>query len=412
MLDEEPTSLATVIPKRNREGWDTNSKKKRSKLETIDAALNIMNGSSENALQEIHAINKKRGTRERKSEYGLDINTNTTDRSGRAALGDITNKQQTSSQKGIALRDITDVDQENGVAHASSAGNKSKGTKRKLQEVANPEVEHLNNPPPQKVTKTSHKKTANPNREVPAIEISSSGDENEEITNEMRLKPTLYHLAQIDLESVRNKNTYMRGTCVQAIIELLHAEKRREDLTCVSTDFYTLLMENKFTEAKKLLHPEEGWHNWEKPANKIATAHSRILIIPCHAVNHWFLTLRIKLQGGKHQVIIIDSLGQKSGNSYMPELRERLKQMNLITKKEKCTVLKTRGQTEVECGVRMAAYMVLFRSMDLQQLRDGQILERLKGYVAREKSSAGNLAAQRRTNIHRLLEEEQAKVKE
>ena len=96
----------------------------------------------------------------------------------------------------------------------------------------------------------------------------------------------------------------------------------------------------------------------------------------------------------------------------MPKVRERLKQMNLITKKDKCIALDTQDQTEVECGVRMAKYMVLFRSMDLQHLRDGQILERLKGYVAREKSSTGNLAAQRRTNIHRLLEEEQAKVKE
>jgi Ulp1 family protease len=262
------------------------------------------------------------------------------------------------------------------------------------------------------VPKTKHKRIASRNQEPIAIEIDSSGDEHEEITNEMRRKPTLYHLSQIDLESVRNKNNYMRGTCVQAIIELLHAEKRREDLTCVSTDFYTLLMDNKFTEAKQLLHPDEGCHNWEKPAKKIATAESRILVLPCHAVNHWFLTIRIKLNRGKHQVIIIDSLGQKSGNGYLPKLRGKLKEVHLITKKDKCIALDTQDQTEVECGVRMATYMVLFRSMDLQQLRDGQILERLKGYVAREKSSAGNLAAQRRTNIHRLLEEEQAKVKE
>jgi hypothetical protein len=84
---------------------------------------------------------------------------------------------------------------------------------------------------------------------------------------------------------------------------------------------------------------------------------------------------------------------------------------NLITKKEKCTVLKTRGQTEVECGVRMAAYMVLFRSMDLQQLRDAQILERIKGQVATEKDFAGELAVHRRRAIHRLLVNEQAKLR-
>ena len=59
----------------------------------------------------------------------------------------------------------------------------------------------------------------------------------------------------------------------------------------------------------------------------------------------------------------------------------------------------------------MATYMVLFRSMDVQKSTDGQVIQRIKGYVAREKSSAGNLANQRRTNMHRLLAEEQAKVK-
>ena len=76
----------------------------------------------------------------------------------------------------------------------------------------------------------------------------------------------------------------MRGTCAQAIIELLHSEKRREDLTCVSTDFYPLLMEHNFALAKRLLHPDEGYKadwdsSWNVPTNRIATAQSRILLI-------------------------------------------------------------------------------------------------------------------------------------
>jgi Ulp1 family protease len=358
MLNDEPISLATVIPRRKRGGWDEKRANKKSKLDTVDAAINIMEDSNENILQAIHQASLKRGIREANSS--------------RVALGDLTNKR-------ISKR--------------------------------HPEEEYLKHPSPQKVPRTKHKRAATQNRELSALEIDSSGDEQGEITNEMRLKPTLYHLAQIDLESVKNKDNYMRGTCVQAIIELLHSEKGREDLTCVSTDFYTLLTENKFAEAKKLLHPDEGCHNWEKPAKKIATATSRILVIPCHAVNHWFLTLRIKLQGGKHQVLIIDSLGQKSGTGYMSKIRERLKQMNLITKKDKCTVLKTRGQAEVECGVRMAAYMVLFRSMNLQQLRDAQILQRIKSHMATENGFAGELAAHRRKAIHRLLVNEQAKIR-
>jgi hypothetical protein len=369
MLSDEPISLATAIPRRKRNGWDDNIAHKKSKMDTVDAAINIMKSSDENNLNEIHQSNIKRGIRE-----GNDR---------RPALSDLTN-----------ITRCTDT-----------------GTKRKKTETEKIEVDILTNPSPQKMARSSKKEIAEENREAEMIEIMSSGEEDEEITEEMRSKPTLYHLTQIDLDSVRQKDNLVRGTCVQAIIELLHAEKGRGDLTCVSTDFYTLLMENKFTEAKKLLHPDEGCHNWEKPAKKIATATSRILVIPCHAVNHWFLTLRIKLQGGKHQVLIIDSLGQKSGTGYMSKIRERLKQMNLITKKDRCTVLKTRGQVEAECGVRMAAYMVLFRSMNLQQLRDGQIIQRIKGQVATEKGFAGDLAAHRRRVIHRLLVNEQATLR-
>jgi hypothetical protein len=213
---------------------------------------------------------------------------------------------------------------------------------------------------------------------------------------------------------VKNKDSLMRGTCVQAIIELMHTEKRREEVTCVSTDFYSLLMENKFTEAKKLLHSDEG--NWMASDKSIATTLSRILIIPCHAImntgaHHWFLTLRIKIKKGKHQVIVIDSQGKKSGNGYMQKLRNKLKQVNLITKKDNCNVLDTIDQTENECGIRMASYMVMLRSMDIQHIRDEEIIRRIKRYVAGERKNPKTLAAYRRLTLHRLLENEQAEMK-
>jgi hypothetical protein len=94
----------------------------------------------------------------------------------------------------------------------------------------------------------------------------------------------------------------------------------------------------------------------------------------------------------------------------MSKLRERLKQLNLITQKDKCMVLDTKLQTQSECGIRMAAYMVLFRSMDLQQLRDAQILQRIKSHVTTEMGFAGELAAHRRRAIHRLLVNEQETI--
>ena len=49
MINDEPTSLATLIPRRKRGGWDVNIANKRSKLDTVDAAIDIMTGSNENA---------------------------------------------------------------------------------------------------------------------------------------------------------------------------------------------------------------------------------------------------------------------------------------------------------------------------------------------------------------------------
>ena len=130
-----------------------------------------------------------------------------------------------------------------------------------------------------------------------------------------------------------------------------------------------------------------------------------------HAINHWFLTVRIKLQGGKHQVIILDSLGNESGNGYLRKLKGKLQQMKLTTKKDKYMVFDTKNQTEAECGVRMAAYMALFRSMDIQKMKDGQIIQKIKGQVAREKGFSGDLAAHRRRHIYTILQNEQAKVR-
>jgi hypothetical protein len=265
-----------------------------------------MKSSNENNLQGIYQNNIKRGIGE-----GNDT---------RLALGDITNSKRCIST----------------------------GIKRKKIESANLEVELFINPSPQKVARSNNKEIVDQNREGETIEILSSGDEDEEITPEIALKPTLHQLAPIDLASVANKNHLMRGTCVQTVAELLHSEKRREDLTCVSTDLYSLIMENKFTQAKKLLHPDEGCEvgrdtNWNMPRNRIATARSRILLIPCHTGNHWFRTIRIKQAKGKHQVIIIDSLGKESGDKYVNKIREGLKRMKLIAHKVRCHVFDTEG---------------------------------------------------------------------
>ena len=63
----------------------------------------------------------------------------------------------------------------------------------------------------------------------------------------------------------------------------------------------------------------------------------------------------------------------------MNSIKRRLKRIRLMAKKDTTVTIDTKGQTEAECGVRMLTYMILFRSMNVSQLRDGQIIQRIKG---------------------------------
>ena len=69
--------------------------------------------------------------------------------------------------------------------------------------------------------------------------------------------------------------------------------------------------------------------------------------------------------------------------------------------------MRTIGQTETECGVRMAAYMILFRSLDIKQTKTEDIINIIQGYVASERKHKATLSAKRRKDISRLLKYEQ-----
>jgi hypothetical protein len=87
-LDERPASLATAIPRRKRGGWDENASRKKSKIETVDAAIAIASSTNENGLQEIHRANVRRGCRELATKSGGEIRSPSCNR---MVLGDITN---------------------------------------------------------------------------------------------------------------------------------------------------------------------------------------------------------------------------------------------------------------------------------------------------------------------------------
>ena len=74
-------------------------------------------------------------------------------------------------------------------------------------------------------------------------------------------------------------------------------------------------------------------------------------------------------------------------------------------------MLDTKGQSEKECGIRMTAYMVLFRSINTSD-QGKKTVARLKRYTARERTFLGDaLAEQRRSDMFRLIRNEQDRIK-
>ena len=65
-------------------------------------------------------------------------------------------------------------------------------------------------------------------------------------------------------------------------------------------------------------------------------------------MHHWFLTIRCKHEGGTHTILIIDSLGNKTAKRRISSIKGKLKNMNLIGKKDKCIALNTVEQRDAE----------------------------------------------------------------
>ena len=58
------------------------------------------------------------------------------------------------------------------------------------------------------------------------------------------------------------------------------------------------------------------------------------------------------------KILVFDSINFEASNRRVWTIRKLLRQAKLITKRDKCGVMRTRGQSERECGARMAIYML------------------------------------------------------
>ena len=115
----------------------------------------------------------------------------------------------------------------------------------------------------------------------------SSGDDNADDEIYATSNIFLRGIREEDLLSLATKDIYVRAMCVHVIIENINETMDTNVISCVSTEFYSLLLRGELKKARGLLHPDElcleGTNTqWHTPDSRKASAKSGILLIPCH----------------------------------------------------------------------------------------------------------------------------------
>ena len=129
-------------------------------------------------------------------------------------------------------------------------------------------------------------------------------------------------------------------------------------------------------------------NQWKAPSKRVtATAASTVLLIPCHLpkANHWVLTARIKLGGGRHKFFIFDSLGVVTARKRIKMISNLLKNIDLYGKKDKYSALDLKVQTEHECGARISKYIKHFSEWVTQNREGAVIINKMNRGIADEK---------------------------
>ena len=73
-------------------------------------------------------------------------------------------------------------------------------------------------------------------------------------------------------------------------------------------------------------------------------------------------------------------------------------------------VMKTRLQTEHECGIRMVMYMMKFRTWTMADTQPNEFQERISRLVGEEKADSDNLAEKYRKQLHGILKDELRRI--
>ena len=229
------------------------------------------------------------------------------------------------------------------------------------------------------------------------------------MTQTVRL-PLIQSLKDHDIYTVSGYEQHVNSKCILAMIEVIHENTERANISCTNTDLFSYLVKSEWDKAKSLVYPDdkarrlagEPWHTYERCK---ATAMSTVLLIPCHheAINHWYLLARVKVQGGKHNVYIFDSMGMVFARNNMKKIKESLITINLMDETDKCIPLNLKRQTEQECGVRMMNYMLMFKEWVDRNKEAHHIIRQLTRATKSERKEKSDLAKASRKKISDLL---------
>jgi hypothetical protein len=199
------------------------------------------------------------------------------------------------------------------------------------------------------------------------------------------------------------------------MIEIIHENTERENISCTNTDLYSYLMKSEWTKAKNLVHSDANTRRgageqWITSKRTKATAMSTILLIPCHdeAGNHWYLIARIKMPDGKHNVYIFDSMGIAFARSRKKKVKKLLMAIHLMEETDKCWPMDVKRQTEQECGVRMMTYMMMYKECVDRNNEAPHIIRQISRNTKVEKKSTHDLAKATRRTISNLLKSRKA----
>ena len=85
--------------------------------------------------------------------------------------------------------------------------------------------------------------------------------------------------------------------------------------------------------------------------------------------------------------MIFDSLNFKAGKTRIPLIRQLLRKLNLITKRDKCEAIHTSPQSEKECGPHMVKYMLEIERLMHQRRYDfGTLKYKIDQFLQHEQS--------------------------